>query len=112
MKHRRLQTYADYGVDVVEISASEWRVSLAGRDDDDPRCLLGFVQQVDGMFEVTEICRPGKRSYHRQFETALAQLRAAAPLDQVLENPSVLASPIAKHAGGASWMGPEHARHR
>ncbi len=86
MKHRRLQTYADFGVDVVEISDSEWRVSLADGDEADPSCLLGFVQQVDGMFEVTEICRPGKRTYHRRFESALAQLRATPPLNHVLED--------------------------
>ncbi len=86
MKHRRLQTYADLGLDVVEISNYEWRVSLANGDEADPRCLLGFVQQVDGLFEVTEICRPGKRTYHRRFESALEQLRAAPPLNQVLED--------------------------
>ncbi len=112
MRHRTLQTYADFGVDVIEISASEWRVSRAGGDDADPRCLLGFVQRVDGMFEVTEICRPGRRSYHRQFEAALAQLQTASPLDQVLENPSSRATLVGKHAGGASWMGRERARHR
>ena len=74
MKHRKLQTYADLGVDVVEISHSEWRVSLAGGDEADPRSLLGFVQQVYGMFEVTEICRPGRRTYHRHFETALLDM--------------------------------------
>ena len=110
MKHRRLQTYAHLGVDVVEISASEWRVSLAGGDDADPACLLGFVQQVDGMFEVTEICRPGKRTYHRQFEPALAQLRAAPPLNQVLESPDPRATPVARHAAGAGGMG--RSRHR
>jgi hypothetical protein len=87
-------------------------VSLAGGDDADPRSLLGFVQRVDGMFEVTEICRPGRRSYHRQFEAALAQLQKASPLDQVLENPSPRATPVGKHAGGAIWMGRERARHR
>jgi acetolactate synthase small subunit len=86
MNHRRLQTYADFGVDVVEISSSEWRVSLTNGDEADPSSLLGFVQQIDGMFEVTEICRPGKRTYHRQFEAALAQLRTAPPLNHVLED--------------------------
>ena len=85
MNHRRLQTYADFGVDVVEISASEWRVSQMNGDEADPHSLLGFVQEVGGMFEVTEICRPGKRTYHRRFESALAQLQKAPPLTHVLE---------------------------
>jgi hypothetical protein len=89
MNHRRLQTYADYGVDVVEISPSEWRVSLTNGDESDPRSLLGFVQNVDGMFEVTEICRPGKRTYHRGFEAALAQLQKASPLTRVLQRATV-----------------------
>jgi hypothetical protein len=107
MKHRRLQTYADLGVDVVEISNSEWRVSLTDSDESDPRSLLGFVQQVDGMFEVTEICRPGRRTYHRRFEAALAQLRDAPPLQQVLQVTSV-ADPV----GEGGWMWRSHARHR
>ena len=85
MNHRRLQTYADFGVDVVEISTSEWRVSLTDGDEADPSSLVGFVQQIDGMFEVTEICRPGRRTYHRRFEAALAQLRTAPTLNHVLE---------------------------
>ncbi|WP_345761178.1 hypothetical protein [Diaminobutyricibacter sp. McL0608] len=115
MKHRRLQTYADLGVDVVEISSSEWRVSLTDGDEAEPRSLLGFVQQVDGMFEVTEICRPGKRTYHRQFEAALAQLQGAPPLHRVLETPverSTWATPVAQHAGSGSWLGRSQARHR
>ena len=32
------------------------------------------------------ICRPGKRTYHRRFEAALAQLRTAPPLTHVLED--------------------------
>jgi hypothetical protein len=55
-------------------------------DESDPHSLLGFVQQVGGgMFEVTEICLPGKRTYHRRFEAALAQLQKAPPLTQLLE---------------------------
>jgi hypothetical protein len=93
MNHRRLQTYAEFGVDVVEISRSEWRVSLMNGDEADPSSLLGFVQEVNGMYEVTEICRPGRRTYHRRFEAALTQLRAAPPLTRVLENP-ILRAPL------------------
>lgn len=38
--------------------------------------VVGFILQLDGMFEVTKIGRPGQRTYFRSFEAALDALRS------------------------------------
>jgi hypothetical protein len=35
---------------------------------------VGFILQLDGMFEVTQIGRPGRRTYFRSFDAALGEL--------------------------------------
>ena len=36
---------------------------------------MGFILKLDGMFEVTQIGRPGRRTYFRSFDAALRELR-------------------------------------
>lgn len=68
-------SFLQHGLEVSEISAREWRVSdtqvaaLGGPP------LVGFIMQLDGMFEVTQIGKPGHRTYFRSFDGALAELR-------------------------------------
>lgn len=64
------------GLEVAEISDHEWRVSDARVAEVGAPPVVGFVLQLDGMFEVTQIGRPGRRTYFRSFDAALGELRS------------------------------------
>jgi len=74
-----MKTHARFlrqGLEVTEISNREWRVSdtrfaAIGAPD-----VVGFILQLEGMFEVTQIGRPGQRTYFRSFDAALDALRS------------------------------------
>jgi hypothetical protein len=57
-------------LEIIRISDCEWRVSDPRRRDDDALCLIGFIQRVDDVFEVTLIGRPRDRHYFRSFGEA------------------------------------------
>jgi hypothetical protein len=57
-------------LEIIRISGCEWRVSDPRRRDDDALCLIGFIQQIDGVFEVTLIGHPRDRHYFRTFDEA------------------------------------------
>ena len=61
-------------VTVLSISDSEWRVSNPRIRQDDALCLLGFVQQVGGVFETTRIARPRERRYYATLQAAIESL--------------------------------------
>ena len=61
---------------VLAISNTEWRVSDPRRRDDDALCLIGFVQQVDDVFETTQIGRPRERHYFHTLQHAVDHLVA------------------------------------
>jgi hypothetical protein len=63
-------TTAPARLEIIRISHDEWRVSDPRRRYDDALCLIGFVQRVDGVFEVTVIGRPRERHYFRTFADA------------------------------------------
>ena len=63
------------GLEVSEISDHEWRVSDARVAALGVPPVVGFILQLDGMFEVTQIGRPGRRTYFRSFDGALGELR-------------------------------------
>ena len=63
------------GLEVSEISNHEWRVSDTRVAALGAPPVVGFVLQLDGMFEVTQIGRPGRRTYFRSFDAALSALR-------------------------------------
>ncbi|WP_431221251.1 hypothetical protein [Leifsonia xyli] len=63
------------GPEVSEISDHEWRVSDARVAALGAPPVVGFILQLDAMFEVTQIGRPGRRTYFRSFEAALNELR-------------------------------------
>jgi hypothetical protein len=67
-------TTAPTRLEIIRISDVEWRVSDPRRRDDDALCLIGFVQRVDDVFEVTAIGRPRERHYFRTFDDATAFL--------------------------------------
>jgi len=62
------------GLEVSEISDHEWRVSDADAAAAGAPAVVGFILQLDGMFEVTQIGRPGRRTYFRSFDAALREL--------------------------------------
>jgi hypothetical protein len=59
---------------VIAISPTEWRVSDSRRAENDARGLIGFVQQVDDVFEVTALRSPGERRYYLTFDGAMGSL--------------------------------------
>ena len=64
------------GLEVTEISNREWRVSDTGFAAIGAPDVVGFILQLEGMFEVTQIGRPGQRTYFRSFDAALDALRS------------------------------------
>jgi hypothetical protein len=64
-----------FGLEVIEISPTEWRVSDADAAAHDALALVGFVQQTDAGFEVTAIGRPGERVRFDDFDAALRRLQ-------------------------------------
>jgi hypothetical protein len=59
---------------VLPISATEWRVGDPRRRSDDALCLMGFVQQLGEVFEVTCIGMPLTRAYYSSLDEAVAAL--------------------------------------
>jgi hypothetical protein len=70
-------TTAPGQLEIIPISDSEWRVSDPRRRHDDALCLVGFVQRVEGAFEVTVIGRPREREYFRSLGEATQFLGTA-----------------------------------
>ncbi|GAA1446212.1 hypothetical protein [Leifsonia poae] len=63
------------GVEVIQLSPSEWRVSdMRHADQQDGLSLLGFIEQRGQGFEITVIGAPGKRTRFRDFTEALEWL--------------------------------------
>ena len=62
------------GLEVAEISDHEWRVSDTPVAAVGAPPVVGFILQLDAMFEVTQIGRPGHRTYFRSFDAALSEL--------------------------------------
>lgn len=62
------------GLGLTALSPTEWRVTDAHCDDDDPSAVLGFIQNVGGAFEVTNLARLRERSYFSTFGRAAASL--------------------------------------
>lgn len=69
-------TFLRRGLEVAEISENEWRVSDASVAALGAPPVVGFILQLDGMYEVTQIGRPGRRTYFRSFDAALNELHA------------------------------------
>ncbi|MDN4615304.1 hypothetical protein P5G50_12690 [Leifsonia sp. F6_8S_P_1B] len=63
------------GLEVLEISEREWRISDTAVMSLGEPPVRGFIRALDSMFEVTEIGRPGRRTYYRDFDAALRELR-------------------------------------
>lgn len=59
---------------VIAISPTEWRVSDLSIDEKDGLSLIGFVQKVDEVYEITTIGRPLIRTYVGSFNAALDAL--------------------------------------
>lgn len=63
-----------HDLEVSEISDREWRVSDTRVAAAGAPPVVGFILQLDGMFEVTQIGKPGYRTYFRSFDAALDEL--------------------------------------
>jgi hypothetical protein len=64
----------DQSMSVIAISPTEWRVSDSRRAENDARSLIGFVQRVGDVFEVTALRTPGERRYYLTFDGAMGSL--------------------------------------
>jgi len=62
------------GLLLTKLSTTEWRVVDALRPDDDASRVLGFIQRVEGAYEVTSLVRLRERSYFSSFDRAAASL--------------------------------------
>lgn len=62
---------------VLPISDTEWRISDPRRRSDDASTLIGFIQEVEGLFETTEIGHPSERHYYSSLDDAVSSLSIA-----------------------------------
>lgn len=75
MNNPRTFLYTDIGVEVVELSPTEWRVSDLRRPHNGGGfALIGFIKQAEAGFEVTESVSPGRRATFKTFTEALTLL--------------------------------------
>ena len=63
------------GLELIPVSATEWRVSDPALEEADGLSLLGFVQRVDGGYEATSIGHPGEHPVLPDLDAALEHLR-------------------------------------
>lgn len=57
-------------VRITELSSTEWRICDETIAEGDPATVIGFIQQVRGAFEVTDLGRLRERTYFSSFERA------------------------------------------
>ncbi|TFB50280.1 hypothetical protein [Cryobacterium tagatosivorans] len=65
-------------VRITELSATEWRICDRSIPDGDPSAVLGFIQQVEGAYEVTRLGSLRERTYFSSFERAAASFAGRA----------------------------------
>lgn len=63
-------------IEITELSPTEWRVCDRTMADGDPSALLGFIQQIGGTYEVTNLGRLRERTFFSSFDRATASLAA------------------------------------
>ncbi len=69
-------------IGVISVSPKQWRVSDLEKREADGLALLGFIQQIDEVFEVTMLGLPRQRFYKGTFSEAVEMLAAKAELDR------------------------------
>jgi hypothetical protein len=65
------------GLELIPLSAHEWRVSDPSLDERDGLSLLGFVEEVAAGYAVTAIGRPREHPVQPDLDSALMVLRVA-----------------------------------
>ena len=55
---------------ITELSPPAWRVSDESIAEGDPSAVLGFIQQIKGAYEVTDLGRLRERTYFSSFARA------------------------------------------
>lgn len=81
---------ADHNISLTELSPTEWRVSNAALAEDDPAGLLGFIQKIQTVYEVTNLRVLRERSYFSSFDRAAASLVPRSSSTSSLANRKVL----------------------
>ncbi|MFF1878985.1 hypothetical protein [Leifsonia sp. NPDC058230] len=67
--------YVDIGLRVTELSPTQWRVSDTRRPDEgEGSSPIGFIEQTEAGFEVTDPGEPGRRIRFRTFTEAMTML--------------------------------------
>lgn len=67
--------YVDLGVEVIELSPTEWSVTDARRPDHgDGLSLIGYIRQTEAGFETTELGMPRPHNRFPTFPEALTTL--------------------------------------
>lgn len=77
MNENRQALFTD-NIGVIAISPTEWRVSDLTIDDRDALSLIGFVQKLGDLYEITAIGAPFSRSYVATFNSAIDVLSSRA----------------------------------
>ncbi|MEO6199923.1 MAG: hypothetical protein ABIX44_02040 [Cryobacterium sp.] len=57
---------------ITELSPTEWRVCDESITEGDPSAVLGFIQRVQGAYEVTDLGRLRERTYFSSFARAMS----------------------------------------
>ena len=68
--HHEVSALCD--VHLTAISPTEWRVTDQRTPEGDPYGVIGFIQMLDGRYEVTKLGAPGQRSYYPSLAAAKA----------------------------------------
>lgn len=76
--NRRRQVLFTENIGVIAISDTEWRVSDLTIDERDALSLIGFVQKLGDLYEITALGAPLSRSYVGTFNAAIGVLSSRA----------------------------------
>lgn len=78
MNVTKLKTAMSDKIEVLPLSDHEWRVSDLSKPERDGLALLGFIQTIGTLFEVTAISSPLERDYFGSLDAAVSRLSSVA----------------------------------
>jgi hypothetical protein len=67
-------------VKIIPLSATEWRISDATKDERDGLSLLGFVEKTGGLYEITRLGHPREHMHVSSFTAAIDALAPSRSL--------------------------------
>jgi hypothetical protein len=62
-----------------EVAEDSWRVADKRFRETNPRTVLGFIQRVDGRYEVLDVRRSGERGFYDNRDAAIAAFLSSEP---------------------------------